>query len=205
MARPHPCPTIDPEKPSQGLCGQLGHTGLGMKAPVRLIDTCGLTDGLIARIPALHTPYWRIRHPERKVPKGYASALAGGRDAPYDPSIRTLFEDIEHVTTGPLFSAARWAAIYRLNISSPYSVDKTLYSNPHRPIDSSRVKRTMYERIRHTSLPDGTPYRRRGNIYFRQYLRIEMQKPRAGRFIELSLDNNDAYDIVVNHSQDPPN
>ena len=197
---PVPAPTLTKKSRVRSLCGQLGHTGLGMSSSIRLIDTCGLTDGLIARLPAIHTPYWRTGHPERKVPTGYADALAGKRVGPTEPSIQKLYSDVEKVTTGPLFDWDRWAAIYRLNISFPYSVDSTLYSSPHRPLNPARVKRVSLEQISTKTLENGTPYRRRGNVYFKRHLKVEFRSIDEGKTLELSLDSNDAYDVIINET-----
>jgi arabinofuranosyltransferase len=113
--------------------GLLGyHAGPG----VYVIDPVALVDPLLARLPA--EPHWRIGHFQRTVPDGYGDSLRAcqqhvfprGVLAPpthhclewpedtnriVDPAIARQYDLIRLVTQGPLFTAARWRAILRLN------------------------------------------------------------------------------------------
>jgi arabinofuranosyltransferase len=71
-----------------------------------VIDICGLTDPLLARLPA--HPDFRIGHFERTVPDGYAeAALSGDAGRLHDPALREPYRQILQITRGPLFSFER--------------------------------------------------------------------------------------------------
>jgi arabinofuranosyltransferase len=113
--------------------GLLGyHAGPG----VHVIDLMALADPLLARRPSL--PHWRIGHFQRAVPDGYGDSIRAcqqhlfprGAVSPpahnclewpdetnriADAAIARQYDLIRLVTQGPLFTAARWRGILRLN------------------------------------------------------------------------------------------
>jgi arabinofuranosyltransferase len=52
------------------------------------------------------------------VPEGYLETLATGHNQIADASLAALWDDLARVTRDPLFTAARWRAILRLNLMS---------------------------------------------------------------------------------------
>jgi arabinofuranosyltransferase len=97
-------------------CGGLGTGGLEKGPQLHLADRCGLADPLLAHLPAAPDPHWRIGHFLREVPKGYEASLRQNKDVLADPALRPLYDDVRLVARGHLFSAARWGAIWRLNL-----------------------------------------------------------------------------------------
>jgi len=114
----------------------VGLLGFHAGPAVHIIDPMGLTDPLLARLPA--TPLWRIGHFKREIPAGYVQGMdeclhrifPHGSVAPptrscldwpaetntiVDPVVSRRYEIIRRVTQAPLFSADRWRAIVRLN------------------------------------------------------------------------------------------
>jgi arabinofuranosyltransferase len=60
-------------------CGGLGRAGLERGPSVHLIDSCALTDPLLARIPYVERAFnWRVGHYPRDIPDGYPEAIATG-------------------------------------------------------------------------------------------------------------------------------
>ena len=96
-------------------CGGLGR--IGLSAPLtHLIDRCALTDPLLARLPALYTPDWRIGHLERLIPYGYEESVQQATNLIVNPVVKALYADLHVITRAPqLWSRARWAAIWRVN------------------------------------------------------------------------------------------
>jgi arabinofuranosyltransferase len=92
---------------------------------IHLVDVMALADPLLARLPAKRP--WRVGHYERRVPEGYLETLASGTNQIRDVSTRALWEQIRQVTRDPLWSRARWTAIWHLNRSGirPASVEPT--------------------------------------------------------------------------------
>src|SRR5699024_7405800 len=50
-----------------------------------VVDRLGLADPLLARMPAVHDPEWRIGHFRRPMPDGYLTSLRSGRNEVADP------------------------------------------------------------------------------------------------------------------------
>ncbi len=82
---------------------------------VHLVDKLALTDPLLARLPALYNPRWRIGHFKRLVPDGYVDTLRSGQNQLSDPRLSLYYEQLSLITRGALFSAQRWRAIWKMN------------------------------------------------------------------------------------------
>lgn len=94
----------------------MGYYGFFADLELHVVDGFALGDPLLARLPALRRLSWRPGHLSRPVPAGYVDALRHD-DSSYidDPAVRELFEALELVHRGPLWSGARWAAIWGLH------------------------------------------------------------------------------------------
>ena len=83
-----------------------------------VIDVMALSDPFLARLP-ISKPKdqksWRIGHFTRDLPPGYRETIGGGRNVIQDPKLAKLYDDLRLITAGPLWSADRWRAIWRLN------------------------------------------------------------------------------------------
>lgn len=114
-------------KPTIGMHGYFAGPGL------HLVDPLGLSDPLLARLPAAHDDNWRVGHFRRVVPEGYArwAGIRKGRIA--DEGVAAYVARLDEVTRGPLFSASRWSAIWALN-TRPVDdwVDTARYRFPRR-------------------------------------------------------------------------
>ena len=93
--------------------GVIGFMGYSAGPTVQLVDHHALSDAFLARLPCLRP--WRIGHFKRALPDGYLASLRSGENRISDPALRPLYDDVRLVTRGELFSAERWAAIWRLN------------------------------------------------------------------------------------------
>lgn len=100
------------------VCGGLGHLGL-LEAPTRhIVDTCGLSDPFLARLPALHNVHWRIGHHERAIPAGYLESLLAGENLIEDEDLAVYYEQVRLLTRGRLFDPARWRAIVLMGLGT---------------------------------------------------------------------------------------
>ena len=110
------------------LCGGLGKRGL--QGPLtHLLDECALADPLLARLPAVYSPEWRIGHFRRMIPNGYRESLELGTDLLTDNGLRPLYDDIRLITRAPkLLSRARLAAIWRVSTGADQrQIDRQFY------------------------------------------------------------------------------
>jgi arabinofuranosyltransferase len=124
-------PTGDTPQEVGVTCGGFGALALGQPGSLT-IDSCGLGDAFIARLPAIEDPHWRIGHAIRRIPEGYEEYLMGQRTALADPGLQPLLDDIRLVGRGDLFHPKRWDAIWRLNVTFPYSYDVTALTAPQK-------------------------------------------------------------------------
>jgi arabinofuranosyltransferase len=98
-------------------CGGLGFKSLYAGPSTHFIDTCALTDPLLARIPSL-TPKQRIGHFFRALPAGYTESVANQTNLIEDSQIRNLYDSIRLITRGELNDTDRLKRILSLNINT---------------------------------------------------------------------------------------
>ncbi len=96
-------------------CDCTGTMGIALGPDAVLIDNYALFDPLIARLPAIYDPYWRIGHFRRSIPIGYMESLQSGRNQIADPGVAALYDALHIITQGPLWSTERLETIFRLN------------------------------------------------------------------------------------------
>ena len=108
-------------------CGLLGSAGLASAPENHFIDSCGLTDPLLARLPAQADTNWRIGHFVRRIPAGYEDSFRQDKNLLKDPATRDYWEVIRRATRGPLFSFDRFEAILRLNLGLVTKPDYDFY------------------------------------------------------------------------------
>jgi len=90
-----------------------GYMGYAAGPQVHYINPYGITDPLLARLPArigfvVPGHFWR--HP----PPGYAEA-AVMRGEIEDPDLAKYWEELSLIVSGPIWSTERWAAIWRMH------------------------------------------------------------------------------------------
>jgi arabinofuranosyltransferase len=83
-----------------------------------LVDTAGLTDPFVARLPFAPASTWRIGHYERRIPEDYLATLRSGENHLTDPRERALYERLRRIRRDPLFDPARLRAIYELQLGA---------------------------------------------------------------------------------------
>ena len=91
----------------------VGLRGLQVGPRNAVVDTCGLVDPFLARLPVAEGP-WRIGHFERAVPQGYVESVRRGRNELVDPDLRRLYDRIALLTSAPLGAPGRMRAILGL-------------------------------------------------------------------------------------------
>lgn len=94
----------------------VGMVGLAAGPAVHIVDLYGITDPLLARLPAWqrHAPPWAFRgvgHLVRRLPQGYVRSLREGVNRIGDRRIAELHSQLQLITRAPLWSASRWRAI----------------------------------------------------------------------------------------------
>ncbi len=93
------------ERDTVGLSGYLAGR------EVHIIDVYALGDPLLARLPALYAPRFRIGHFRRHVPEGYKETLITGKNVIEDSCLAAYYDHLSLVIQGPLFSLERLKTI----------------------------------------------------------------------------------------------
>jgi arabinofuranosyltransferase len=96
----------------------IGFLGFVAGPSAHIVDSFAIADPLLARVPAERNDTWRIGHFRRTPPEGYLASLATGRNLLRDPAMRALWERMERVTRGPLFTRERFADIAALALGN---------------------------------------------------------------------------------------
>ncbi|HET7796660.1 MAG TPA: hypothetical protein VFK72_02145 [Nevskia sp.] len=91
----------------------IGFIGYAAGPTVQIVDPLALADPFLARLPGEQP--WRIGHVGRVIPDGYLASLRSGENRLTSPRLRELYDNLQLITRGPLFTEARWAAIWRMN------------------------------------------------------------------------------------------
>ena len=114
------------ERDTTGMSGYLAGPG------THIIDLYALSDPLLARLPALYAPKWRIGHFWRHVPEGYNDSLSTGRNVITDPGLAAYYDRLSLVVRGPLLSLERWKTIAHFHLGSyDHLIDKDLCRFPN--------------------------------------------------------------------------
>jgi len=109
----------------------VGMEGYRSGPNVFIIDELALTDPLLARLPALRVPYWRIGHFFRRIPVGYEESIEDASIRLEDEDLELYKTRLEKVTQGDLWSAERWTEIIRFNLGlNAHLIDKERYRTP---------------------------------------------------------------------------
>lgn len=96
------------------------YPGIGLRGyfagpSIHVVDPLALTDALLARLPALNNPEWRVGHVWRYIPEGYLETVRTGTNTIEDRDLATYYDKLSLVIKGPLWTKQRWAEIVAFN------------------------------------------------------------------------------------------
>ena len=94
----------------------VGFYGLYAGPDIHVIDRHGLGDALLARLPPIRRPDWRVGHFPRAVPEGYVETIASGHNCLADPDLAAYYDHLSLIIRGPLFSGNRIVEIFKMNL-----------------------------------------------------------------------------------------
>jgi arabinofuranosyltransferase len=117
----------------------IGYAGFAAGPGDYFIDIVGLSDPLLSRLPAqVPAQYsdWKSGHFRREVPTGYVESLIDNENRIEDPFTYAYYDAVRLITRAPLWSQARWWAIWQMN-TGQYEHLRTLEVDHH--IDNGRI------------------------------------------------------------------
>jgi arabinofuranosyltransferase len=100
------------------LPGTIGLATYANTAEKHVVEGYALGDPFLARIRFSPTPGWRIGHFQRDLPVGYIESMRSGKNVLKDPCLRTLYDRLQTVTQGPIWSLPRFRDIVLLNTTA---------------------------------------------------------------------------------------
>ena len=168
-------------------CGLLGAEGLNTGPSAHVIDSCGLADPLLARLPALYDVNWRIGHFNRELPSGYTQSFLDGKNLVLEPATRHYWDVIRTVTRGPLFSVERLKAIVRLNLDLVERPDREMYRSGRVPPVEVEIGDLSPQIVL------GVPWDDPHNKVFDSAIEVQLASPINLSSIDLSLAPNARY------------
>jgi arabinofuranosyltransferase len=82
-----------------------------------LIDPHGITDPLMARVSLPVTGRFKPAHITKPVPVGYVESVSEGANRIADPDLAAFYGRLRAITSGPLWTLARWRSIWQMNVT----------------------------------------------------------------------------------------
>lgn len=171
---------------------QLGAQGLTSGPHVHLIDECGLSDPLLARMPAKAMKGWRIGHFYRQFPTDYKRSVDLRRNEVLDPAMRRYYESIRLITRGPLNHPSRLREILRINTGHLPVPDMMIYRTGFVPRVSG-VETVAYRFLRHQY--QGGTWDTAGNVQFSTSVEVTLDQSTPVQDLSLSVDGNDTHRV----------
>lgn len=160
-------------------CGELGENGLGLTPSVHLIDLCGLSDPLLARMPSYNFGgNWRVGHYYRQVPTNYELAiLHDNPDILTDRSVAEYWKELRIITNGKLFTVERIKNILAFNFGWARKPDFTAYKTERIPSREMKISELATMRNGQETSVTG----------FYNSIQIDLEKPVSIRSLDVSL------------------
>lgn len=93
----------------------IGYTGYFAGPQLFIVDPLALSDPLLARLRPIPKDHWIPGHFEREVPIGYFETIRSGENMFEYQDLGEYYMHLWLIIDGPVFSAARWEAIWKMN------------------------------------------------------------------------------------------
>lgn len=169
----------------------LGYRGLAGGPDVHWIDNTALSDPLLARLPATYRADWMSGHFFRSVPVGYVETLESGENVIKDASVRELYDRIDLVVHGELFSLDRIQAIWWLNTGGP---NRLINHESWRFKDATKIARSeLAWRVEDGVKLDNQP---RVHRISRVGAYVKFKERQHPTVLEISISGHDRFEIV---------
>jgi arabinofuranosyltransferase len=113
-------------------CGGLGVLGFTSSPNRHIIDVCALSDPLLARLPIIFVPNWRVGHYFRTVPEGYIASVDRNKNLLVDSQLAAYYDKLVLITRGDIWNLERLKTIVSFNLGQyDHLIDMTSYKYPY--------------------------------------------------------------------------
>ena len=167
-------------------CGLMGTAGLELGPYVHLLDECALADPLLAHLPAVYNPAWRVGHYRRIIPAGYKESLETGTNVIRDPGLRDYYQHLSALTRSERIWS--WARLKEIAAVDAGRYDRLIDRTYYRFGGSIATPNELANRR-----PDGTPADDPLNHVITSPLAVVYPGVVHARRIDVSLESDDKY------------
>ena len=187
----------------------IGYIGFYAGPKVHIVDVMGLTDPLLARLPATGWPHidsrkwaltglvpdlltvksWRIGHFDKLIPEGYFCSLKKGENLIYDKNLALYYDKLSRIVKGKLWDMGRLIEIFKMN-SGKYDYLIELYKQ-----NKIKIPEINYAEINRRKT-EGTPLSQDDIIFFSGAVQINLGEKYHKQHVEITTSSNQKYRIV---------
>ncbi len=165
----------------------LGFAGYRAGPGIHIVDIFGLSDPLLARMPAARTTIWRVGHTDRAVPDGYVKSLETGENHFDHVGLAEFYDKLVRVTRGDLLNWSRITTAIALNLGWYNHLLPTSLPPPMR-IDWQDMQ---------TVVTVGSPFDSEGTHRLHPAgAQVDLGQVMTASELEIALDHNDDYVLV---------
>jgi len=111
-------PDHAPHAPKTQISNLIGNFGYYSGPSLIIIDPAGLSDPLLARLPAIDNDLVKVGDVFRYIPPGYKETILTGSTANLPPPLAHYYEKLQLITRGDLWSLERLKTILLFNIGA---------------------------------------------------------------------------------------
>lgn len=173
--------------------GTVGKFGYGAGPGLWVTDELGITDPLLARLPAALAPAWRVGHFVRHVPEGYLETLKEGTDQLKDEKLAQYNAKLRTITKNRVLGRSRLAAMWELHTGK---LDQLIDWEAYRYPFAEKSLAEMSE-----PRESGTPCPKGRQLKVNEGLVVALPQPSRSRRLELALGANGIYLVVYAHER----
>ncbi|MCE1253450.1 MAG: hypothetical protein LWX83_07865 [Anaerolineae bacterium] len=170
--------------------GAVGLLGYYAGPHAYIVDELALADALLARIPPVRQTNWTMGHFRRDLPGGYFFSLESNEFQITDTDLAEYNRQLTLITSGPLFSRERWAAIWLMNTGQ---LDDLIH------VEDFRFPRSQTVSIKtlDDSIETAAAWNDNRNITMGdQGLRVNLDGEKITSKMDVLISANDHYQII---------
>lgn len=174
------------------VAGIVGHVCFACGPGVHVVDPLALGDALLARLPALWNPTWRIGHFERLIPEGYVETIKTGANVIEDPNLASYYDKLSLIIRGDLFDVNRFREIIKMDLGK---YDGLIDTDYYQRSPFGHGPQIQYDEAC-AYKPDGVHWQGAGNyVMDEEGLLVTGFDQHVSKYLSVSVDSSDKYQV----------